>query len=712
MATFTTFAAAGFRMDQLNLFDLFEHNSELRLATEYRSIDDAANFTRFTGAGLTYAGVFPDTQLTGGTITGIQDIQAAATTFNLTGVSITAPALYGFYLAANTTGALSAMLNGNDTVTGAAGNDVLFGFQGDDRIVGGLGGDLMNGGIGNDTYVVDNIGDVIDEDAFNVGVDTVESSISFIMPDAVEALVLTGGAAINGTGRSSAFGIFNDTITGNNAANILDGGNGDDLLNGGLGNDTYVVDSTGDLIVDSAGTDTIRSYLNWFLSSTPAIENLVLIGNAGVGQGNALNNTITGNTFNNQLLGGAGNDVLNGLEGDDQLRDGNGDNIVASGTNTFNGGVGNDTYFVEIATDNVVELANEGYDSVWASLNYTLTANVERLFLNGFTANLNGTGNGLDNYLVGNLGNNTLNGLVGADIMRGDQGNDTYVVDNLGDRAFESTNGLVSGVAGGVDLVQSSVSFRLTAFVENLTLTGALAINGTGNDLGNVITGNGAANIIDGKQGADLMLGGAGNDVYFRDDFGDVVTDTTGIDTVNVSHGGYTLEANIENANLIGTGTIAGFGNALNNIITGNAAANSLEGNGGADTLDGRGGSDTMIGGIGADKFQFTVLAGGGTDSIFDFTSASDKIVVSAAAFGGGLVAGTILASQLVKNSAPVATSAAGVGQFLYDTDDGRLLWDANGVAAGGVTHFATLDDGIPVAPSPVLVFTDFQIIA
>jgi Ca2+-binding RTX toxin-like protein len=712
MATFTISTAAGFSMEQLNLFDLFEHAAETKSATLYKSLDDAANLTNFTGVGLTYAGAFPDTQLTGGTITGIQDIQGGATIFRILGASIPAVNLYNYYVAADTVGALSEILSGNDTLTGGAGNDVLVDLLGDNRFVGGLGADIMRGGLGSDTYVVDNIEDVVDDaDAFS-GVNTVESSISYIMPQSVSVLILTGAAAINGRGRGAEFGPLNDTIVGNNAANILDGGTGNDTLSGGLGNDTYIVDTLGDTVIDTGGSaDEIQSYVSWFLSSNPAIEKLTLIGNAIRGDGNDLNNTITGNAFNNVLNGGgAGNDLLIGGAGNDFLADGNGDNELSQGTNTFKGETGDDRYRVETATDLVVELAGEGYDTVDSAISYTLTANVERLNLDGFIAPLNATGNLLDNTLIGNFGDNTLNGLLGADIMRGGQGNDTYVVDNLGDRAIENTNALVAGVAGGVDQVNSSVSFRLGAFVENLTLTGAGANSGIGNNLANVITGNGAANIIDGKQGADTMIGGAGNDTYFRDDFGDTITDTTGIDTVNSSVT-YALGVNLENLNLIGSNTIGGFGNNQSNLINGNGVANALEGNDGNDTLDGRGGSDTMIGGLGGDKFQFTQLSSA-FDSILDFNRFEfDKIQVSAAAFGGGLVVGALAFNQLVVGAAPVANLGAGIGQFLYDNsgvNEGKLFWDANGTTAGGAVHIATLNSGVATP----LLSIDFIVIA
>src|SRR5207248_674973 len=119
--------------------------------------------------------------------------------------------------------------------------------------------------------------------------------------------------------------------------------------------------------------------------------------------------------------------------------------------------------------DTVVENPNEGTDTVQAWVNYTLGANVENLTLFGLE-NIDGTGNALDNVISGNAGNNILDGGAGADTMSGGLGNDTYLVENTSDM-------IVEGVSNGTDAVQSSVSYVLSANIENLTLTGSRNIN-------------------------------------------------------------------------------------------------------------------------------------------------------------------------------------------------------------------------------------------
>lgn len=167
--------------------------------------------------------------------------------------------------------------------------------------------------------------------------------------------------------------------------------------------------------------------------------------------------------------------------------------------------MGDDTYIINDTSDTIVEAANGGIDTVNAGINYTLGDNLENLTLTG-TSSINGTGNALNNVLRGNSGGNTLNGKEGNDILIGGLGNDIYIVNDPGDRIVENLN-------EGLDVVAASISYALEANLEHLGLTGTENINGTGNELDNVIVGNAGVNTLDGGAGNDSLIGGAGQDV-------------------------------------------------------------------------------------------------------------------------------------------------------------------------------------------------------
>jgi Ca2+-binding RTX toxin-like protein len=236
----------------------------------------------------------------------------------------------------------------------------------------------------------------------------------------------------------------------------------------------------------------------------------------------------------------------------------------------------------------VVENANEGNDTVYATADFRLSANIENLILQG-TAHLQGYGNGLANTLYGNFGNNILDGDAGADGMIGGAGNDVYYVDNASDAVSENAN-------EGTDTVSASINYMLGANVENLTLTGTGGTSGTGNSGNNSITGNSGNNVLDGGVGADTMAGGAGNDAYLVDNGGDAVIENAneGSDTVYASiH--YRLTANVENLVLQGGADLQAYGNSLANAIYGNSGNNLLNGDAGADIMSGGTGNDAYF---------------------------------------------------------------------------------------------------------------------
>jgi Ca2+-binding RTX toxin-like protein len=504
------------------------------------------------------------------------------------------------------------ILNGgadHDLLQGGTGNDTLNGEAGNDFLHGGVGNDILYGGTGDDSYLIDSTTETITENA-NEGTDTVYSTLTFSLATLanVENLTLTGIDAINGTGNA-----VNNVITGNNGNNSLDGGAGTDTLIGGTGNDIYIVDSTADTITEQAneGTDTIQSSVTYTIAAIANVENLTLTGTTAInGTGNAGNNVITGNDGNNSLNGGDGNDTLNG----------------GAGRDTLIGGTGNDIYIVDSTTDTITEQASGGTDTIQSSVTLTIATNLENLTLTG-TAAINGTGNAGNNLITGNGGNNsldgaagndTLNGGDGTDTLIGGTGNDVYIVDSTADTITENAN-------AGTDTIQSGVTLTIATNVENLTLTGTAAINGTGNAGNNVMTGNGGNNTLDGGTGTDTLIGGLGDDIYIVDSTADTITEqaNAGTDTIQSSVTYTIAAANVENLTLTGTAAINGTGNAGNNVITGNAGNNSLDGAAGNDTLNGGDGIDTLVGGIGDDVYivdtatdVITENVGQGTDIV------------------------------------------------------------------------------------------------
>ncbi|MBK9446196.1 MAG: putative Ig domain-containing protein [Betaproteobacteria bacterium] len=523
-----------------------------------------------------------------------------------------------------------------DAVTGVAlvgtpDNDALTGTHRNDTLDGGVGRDRMAGGAGDDIYFVDNTGDAVVERA-GEGKDTVISLVNLRLAADVENLTLAGAAHLSGTGN-----VLDNVLAGNTGNNALNGGLGVDRMAGGAGNDTYTVDNVGDVVTELAGegSDRVISSLSYTLGEN--VENLTLSGAEAIdGTGNALDNTIVGNAAPNALSGLGGNDRLTGGDSDDTLAGGAGNDTLNGGlgVDAMIGGTGNDTYYVDDAGDAVTELADEGTDRVVSTIGYTLGDHLENLTLSGTVA-IDGTGNALNNSLTGNAaantligegGNDTLNGGLGSDAMVGGIGNDTYYVDNAGDAVTELAD-------EGTDRVISTIGYTLGDNLENLTLSGTAAIDGTGNALNNSLTGNAAINLLaggagndtlNGGLGADAMVGGIGNDTYYVDDAGDVVTELAdeGTDRV-VSTIGYTLGNNLENLTLSGTAAIDGTGNALNNSLTGNAATNLLAGGVGNDTLNGGLGADAMVGGTGNGTYYVddagdavSELADEGTDRV------------------------------------------------------------------------------------------------
>lgn len=239
---------------------------------------------------------------------------------------------------------------GNDTLDGGAGDDTLDGGAGDDTLDGGTGIDTLLGGLGDDLYLVDNIADKVQE-LLNSGLDTVKSTVDYVLQDNLEVLELLG-SAVSGTGNA-----LDNLIKGTDGNNLLNGGAGVDELIGGLGDDTYLVDNLADKVSEAlnAGIDTIKSTVDYMLGANQ--ENLELLDAAITGIGNDLANTILGSAADNILNGGAGEDTLLGGLGNDKL-------IGGAGIDQLTGGAGIDTFaLLETATNGLADTITD-FDAV------------------------------------------------------------------------------------------------------------------------------------------------------------------------------------------------------------------------------------------------------------------------------------------------------------------------------------------------------------
>ncbi|HEX7766453.1 MAG TPA: putative Ig domain-containing protein, partial [Nitrospira sp.] len=304
-----------------------------------------------------------------------------------------------------------------------------------------------------------------------------------------KTLVGTAGndVLIGGRGHDTLSGLAgNDQLQGGMGNDLLDGGTGTDTMVGGTGNDVYVVNVAGDVVTELAneGTDTVQSSITYTLGAN--VENLTLTGTTVInGTGNALDNTLTGN----------------------------------SGINVLTGGAGNDTYVVG-AGDSVIESFNGGTDTILSAVTWTLASNVEHLTLTG-SADVNGTGNVLNNTLMGNNGNNALDGGAGNDLLDGGAGNDSLLGGSGDDQLFGGLGTDVLNAGSGHDVLNGGEGTD--------TLDGGSGddqlFGGGGND---TMTGGSGADQFMGGSGNDTMTGGSGNDMYsfVRGDGQDTIIDT------------------------------------------------------------------------------------------------------------------------------------------------------------------------------------------
>jgi Ca2+-binding RTX toxin-like protein len=505
----------------------------------------------------------------------------------------------------------------------------------------------------------------------------------------------TGTDTINGLGGNDSLqgfdgndsvlgGAGNDTVRGNNGTDWVEGGAGNDNVGGGSGQDSFAFHEAG-----SANADVFNDFSsNWDNIQLDAAF-FTALGSAGrfssgdarfwsstSGTAHDADDRIIYNTATRQLWYDA---------------DGNGSG-AAQLIGTLNTGA------TVVASD------------IWV---FGAPAGGSGQTVNGTSGNDSLVGGAGNDTINGFDGEDTINGLGGADSMIGGAHSDLYFVDNAGDVIVEFEN-------GGIDQVNASVSYTLAAWVNDLTLTGSANINGTGNDVANVITGNSGANNLSGGLDDDTLIGGDGNDTLdggagtnvLDGGLGDdtytatgTIMDAGGIDTLITEGGG--LPDGIENMIILDSTNPepAAAGNALANRITSQVTGQVF--------IDGMEGNDTLVGGAGAERFSFhapdygndTVDGGGqpglARDWLFVGWNSAAQMTAAGFVTGGGtggsgsitfsnieVIQGSGFNDRLVAGSTGITLHGGGgddtlVGGAGNDTLDGEGEFETTSPATG-----------------------------
>ncbi len=443
---------------------------------------------------------------------------------------------------------------------------------------------------------------------------------------------------------------FPSVIVGDGGNNTLDGTGNPDRINGLAGNDTLNGFGGNDSLIGGDGTDSLIG----------GNGNDTLIGGNG-------NDTLGGGSGHDSLLGGANNDTINGNFGDDTL-EGNAGNDNLNGGNGFDvvrGGDGSDT-INGVDGDDLLE-GNTGLDTINGGAgDDTINGGGGADSLRGQADNDSIQGAGGDDTIFGDNGRDTLLGGSGNDSIRGDAGNDFLQGGN--------NNDTLLGGPGGDTLSGNNNNDLLN-----------------GEDGNDSLNGGGALDTLIGGNGDDTLVGGDGNDrILETGDFNFTITNNqiissgvrgtdnfSQVESIRIDAGNSASDLDASAAN-------------IRVVLEGGGGVDTLVGGSANDDLLGEVGNDLLTGNGGADRFIFTAI-NHRFDTITDFTPGQDSIVVSAAAFGGGLTPGVLPANQFV-----LGTSAGDADdRFIYNDNNGNLLYDADGNGSGNSLLLATLQ-GIP----------------
>ena len=426
--------------------------------------------------------------------------------------------------------------------------------------------------------------------------------------------------ALGGTGNDHlGAGSSNDTLSGGGGNDVLIGGAGANALDGGAGSDTADYSAATQVVRIDLNDGTVVNNGYGQIDSLTGIENLT---------GGAFNDVLVGQADANTLIGNAGADYLIGLGGNDVLDGGTG------AANTLQGGLGDDRYIVRASGDSLVELANEGIDSVETTLGlFRLGTNFENLTNIGAGA-FTGLGNTLDNRMVGGGGADSLFGYEGNDYLEGGSGAANTLIGGLGDDTYRVSavgDSLVEQAGEGHDTVMASVNVTLRDNFEDLRFIGSAGFVGTGNGLANSIRGDsgrdtligmGGDDALEGLAGDDRLRGGLGADILHGGGGVDIADYSDALASITISNGVISSsDVNVTSDTLI---SIEGYiGSAFNDTLLGGAGVDIFDGDLGSDVLAGYGGNDILAGGSGAAN----TLIGGLGDDVYRVSAVGDSLV-------------------------------------------------------------------------------------
>jgi VCBS repeat-containing protein len=436
------------------------------------------------------------------------------------------------------------------------------------------------------TYTLDNADP--DTDALATGT-TAHDLFSLSVTDGFSTVSRDIDFAITGRNETLASG----PAPGTTGDDTLSGIGGDFSLAGVAGNDSYIVDSAGDLVIETAGngSDTVfvRTVASYTMSGN--VEVAVLQSGTAAIVDNGADNSIFGNGLDNDVtLNQGGDDTVVAGGGNDTVSASAGSNALFGneGADSLLGGSGDDRLIGGTGAD--VALGSGGNDTLWGE-------------------------DGADS-LSGDDGNDVIVGGTGDDTMDGGAGNDSYEVDSLFD--------LIMPDSEGTDTVHVSYDgFVLDAARGDLEVIvfEAGVVNGSGNDFSNTLFGNAGANTLLAGGGNDTVVAGEGADSASGGDDQDQLFGQGGSDTLDGGNGFDQL--------IGGTG---------DDRLVGGAGADTLWGEDGNDSLEGGPGDDHLLGGAGQDHFIISI--GDGVDTIYDYNAAQDTIDVLAPAGSWSVVAG------------------------------------------------------------------------